>query len=309
MTTPPAPPPLSKSILVVGAGWTGRQIAAQAAGHGLAAYLVDVDDRTTQEAVTWGINHIQTQRDEGVWRCDSTTSQGFMQGLTMSDWAATQVDFIVECTPEQLSLKRKVLRQLSEAAPAETILTSNSSYFVPSWLSKRIRFPERFAHWHFHVPVWIATVVDIVPCQQTDPRVIAELQALSTHIGQTPIVQTKEHPGYLFNWMLQSVITSALQLVARGISQPPEVDLAWQKVTQMPLGPFGIMDQIGLDVVFDTLQNASWFPEAAETESLIHLLRPLVEAGHLGVKTGQGFYHYAKEKTPTLVAKQSNRDT
>ena len=183
-------------------------------------------------------------------------------------------------------------KNLSEVFSADTILASNSSYFVPSTFSKHLRFPERYAHFHFHVPIWKATVVDVAAAPETNPSTLERLRDLALRIGQTPIVQRVESSGYLFNAMLKSVLQSALQLVHRGVGDPASVDLAWKKATGMPVGPFGIMDQIGLDILLQTMSNARFVDGDDAWLPLIALVEPLVQQGRLGVKSGEGFFKY-----------------
>jgi 3-hydroxybutyryl-CoA dehydrogenase len=171
-------------------------------------------------------------------------------------------------------------------------VASNSSYFVPSTFSKHVRHPERYAHFHFHVPIWKATVVDVASGPQTSEETLERLSLLAKKIGQTPIVQRRENSGYVFNAMLKSVLKSALELLDRDVATAEDIDLAWTKATGMPIGPFGIMDQIGLDILVQTMSNGRFVDGDEVWCPLIAKLQPYIDAGHLGVKTGKGFYNY-----------------
>jgi hypothetical protein len=218
-----------------------------------------------------------------------------MQDLTKEQLHQWQPDLAIECVPEQLSLKKRVLRQLSDLLPDKCIIASNSSYFVPSVLSQFVRLPERFAHLHFHVPVLRQSVADIVGCSQTRPEVLQQLRQLAERIEQYPLMLRHEHPGYVFNWLLQAVLKAALELVALDVVDSDDVDRSWKAVTGMQVGPFGMMDQIGLDVIDQVLSNARWaVPPTVSQEQLLAILRPLVEKGKLGIKSGAGFYDYQK---------------
>ena len=152
--------------------------------------------------------------------------------------------------------------------------------------------PERFANFHFHVPVWRATLVDIASGPMTDDATVQRLVDLSIRIGQTPLVQRIENPGYVFNWMLKALLQSALQLVDRKVAQPADIDMAWKKVTGMPIGPFGIMDQIGVDLIHQTMSHARFVDGDEEWQPLVDILQPYVDSNRLGVKTGHGFFDY-----------------
>ena len=283
-------------VLIYGAGWVGRQIAAQMASHGIEAFLTDLDDTITAQAIDWAKEHIVARVRDGTW--SASLAEGFenrLAALSIQSWQGSSFDVVLECVHEQISTKRRVLKSISEQTESSTIIASNSSYFVPSMLAKYVRFPERFAHWHFHVPVWIATISDIVACESTNPDVLDRLAVLSKMMGQRPLMLTKENPGYVFNWLLQSVLTSSLELVDRQVASPEQIDLSWTTITGMPIGPFGMMDQIGIDVIHQVLSNARWIDQTGKLDRLMLLLEPLLKRGDLGVKSGRGFFDYKYE--------------
>jgi 3-hydroxybutyryl-CoA dehydrogenase len=202
------------------------------------------------------------------------------------------IDLAIESVSEQVSAKRKVLQQLSERLAEESIIASNSSYFTPSILERFVTRPERFVHYHFHVPVWRTKLVDIAAGPSTQAIVLAKLEELSRRIQQVPLTQTVENSGYVFNAMLKSVIQSALQLVQKGVTTPEQVDFAWKSVMGMPIGPFGMMDQIGLDLVYQTMATARFVDGDSVWQPLMEWLEPYIASGKLGVKSGKGFYRY-----------------
>ncbi len=285
-------------VLVVGVGWTGRQIAAQCAAFGVATWMVDDCPETVQAAMAWAAQHAQELVANDTW--NETAVDAVRANLRVCDpggVASMPFDLIIECVPEQASLKRKVLKAYSQDFNSPTLLVSNSSYFVPSQLSRYVTSPDRFAHLHFHVPVHAATLVDIVPCAECNPEVLIALEVFAKRIGQTPIIQTVENPGYIFNWLLQFVLSGALELVDKQVANPQQVDLAWTTVTKMPLGPFGIIDRIGVDVVYQVMQNARWSSNDPKLERLMEILQPLIDSGRLGWKTGSGFYEYTTQQS------------
>jgi len=281
------------SVLIVGAGWNGRQIAAQCVAHGVRAFLTDNREETTQASLMWVSDHVAAMVAEGKWPSPSIDwCRELLSSIQSGDLGNLEVDLAIECVHEQISSKRRVLRDLSETLPASTVIASNSSYFTPSMLSKFVKHPQRFAHLHFHSPVWTATVVDIVPGPEASPDVLERLRELAIQIGQTPIVQTVENPGYIFNWVLQAMLKSSLELVERQVATPEDIEMSWKKITGMQLGPFGMMDLIGIDLIHQVLSNARWLGDYDETQKLIDILQPWLDRGELGVKTGQGFFDY-----------------
>lgn len=275
-------------VLILGAGWVGRQVAARLARYGVTVWLVDRHTDMCQAALAW-MQQLDRFEADPQW-LQRVHLAGSLQELSASEQS---IDLVLESVPEQLSLKKRVLRQASELFSAPTIIASNSSYFVPSVLSGFVADTSRFAHWHFHVPVLNDSVVDIVGCQATNKEVLDRLQELTLRIGQIPLMLRREHPGYVFNWLLQSVLKSALELAALDVADPIDIDRSWTAVTGMPLGPFAIMDRIGLDVIEQVLSNARWAePPTVPIDELLALLSQHTSQGELGEKTGRGFYAY-----------------
>ena len=307
-------------VVILGAGWTGRQIAGQMLTHGIQVILCDESSGALNTSKSWILSNLKSFSQEKYWPPTSETAvetrlqlvhpdvifspQKVIRNenniteahrsvdLSFGGFDKSLVDLVLECIPEQVALKRRVLKLASELYPETTVIASNSSYFVPSTFSKHIVAPERFAHFHFHVPVWKATIVDVAAGPLTSEQTLQRLETLANSIGQTPLVQRRENSGYVFNAMLKSVLQSALQLFEQGIAQPDQIDLAWTKATGMPVGPFGMMDQIGLDILYQTMSNARFVDGDDVWMPLIAILQPYIDAGQVGVKTGQGFFKY-----------------
>lgn len=291
-------PPI-QNVAIVGAGWVGRQVAARVAQSGLNVWLSDRDHTACQAAVAWmtRIADSAGSPEDAAWLERVHTGPATRE-LREGSSAVEQlpVELVIESVPEQLSLKKRVLKQLGLAFGPDVILASNSSYFVPSLLASYVRHPQRYAHIHFHVPVLSDSVVDIVGCAETAPSTAQRLRDLAVYLGLDPLMLRREHPGYVFNWMLQAVLKSALELVALDVVDMEDVDKSWCDVTGMKLGPFGIMDQIGLDVIEQVLANARWaeLPQV-DTQALLKLLHEKTQAGKLGTKTLEGFYQYDRD--------------
>ena len=303
--------------LILGAGWTGRQIAGQMIAHGMRVRLVDQSDRALEASRAWIEAQLGPFFDQGYWpQCDWRDASERLE-LVREDPEESHLlpGIVLECIPEQVALKRRVLKRYAEKYGEQTIIASNSSYFVPSTFSKHLRFPERYAHFHFHVPIWIATLVDVATAPETSQDTVDRLIALADRIGQTPLVQRVENTGYVFNWMLKSLLQSALQLVNKGVSNPEDIDTAWRKATGMPVGPIGSMDQIGLDIIFQTMSHARFVEGDDVWAPLLAILQPLVDQGKLGVKTGSGFFvygdpaHWQANASPGVGEKKASEKT
>lgn len=307
-------------VLIIGAGWIGRQVGLRMAICGLDVTFIDRVPAVLDDAQRW----MQTQSprymetilaDAAKRAADASTDCALPDGRRLkspnipitqaaaSQWASRisfassldlvgeSVSVVLECVPEQITLKRRILRDVSSRFPKTTIIASNSSYFTPSALAQFVESPERFANWHFHVPLDRSSIVDISGSPQTEGWVLDRLQGLTEQIDQYPLRLRHEHPGYVFNWLLQSLLRSALELVAADVVDIADIDRAWKAVSGMPIGPFAMMDSIGLDVIEQVLANARWDDaEPVAINKLLAILRDPIAQGHLGVKTGRGFY-------------------
>ncbi len=226
------------SILIVGAGWTGRQIAAQCASHGIAVFVFDSRPTVVHESIEWALKHAASLAEQQIW--PSEAAERCKQNLHAIEELAVlplEIDLALECVTEQPSVKRRVLKEVSSRFGKSTIVASNSSYFTPSMLNNYVLIPERFAHLHFHAPIWMSTVVDIVPGPNAEPGIVERLKEFACRIGQTPLVQTVENSGYVFNDILRSMLTKALELAHRGVATPNDIESTWKKITGCALVP------------------------------------------------------------------------
>jgi 3-hydroxybutyryl-CoA dehydrogenase len=287
-------------VLVVGAGWVGRQIVGQMAAHGIQVSWMDQSSEALSSGIRWILDHRESIVERGKWPPGSAGSiEARITTTTDLETIQRRPGLVLESVTEQISIKRKVLQSVSSRFDSPTILASNSSYFTPSMLDRFVSRPERFANFHFHVPVWITQLVDIAAGKQTAPSTLHRLQDLAVRIGQHPLVQTVENPGYVFNWLLRSLLQASLQLLDRGVASPQQIDMAWKRVTKMPIGPFGMMDQIGIDLIHQTMSAARFVDGDAVWQPLIDQLQPLIDSNQLGVKTGAGFFDYGGDDPPT----------
>lgn len=312
--------------MIVGAGWVGRQVAARMAKYQIEVWLVDRSQAQVDHALAW-LGKLQAKDEQAIHDPQPRRNRPYALDAEFPSESATHayrsemagpwlarihaapslaelskavesfpVDLVLECVPEQLSLKKRILRQVSQVYAPPVVIASNSSYFVPSLLAPHVFEPSRYAHFHFHVPVLHDSVADIVGNSDTSPEVLEQLRQLAIQLGLEPLMLRREHPGYIFNWMLQSLLKSALELAALDVADPSDIDKSWKAVTGMPLGPFGIMDQIGLDVIEQVLSNARWAtPLKISDEKILQLIREHTAKGNFGTKSHQGFYSYEDE--------------
>lgn len=282
-----------RRVLVVGAGTMGRQVALQCALFGLEVAIYDVSAKQLEESASWMHARLseflaagwleQAQAQEAARRVRRTTDPAS---------AAEGAELLTESVPERLSLKRDVFRQFHALCAPGTLFATNSSYYLPSMMAAATGRPEQFAALHFHSPAWLANVVDIAPHPRTAPETIERLAGFARHIGQIPIILRKESPGYVFNAMLWAFLVEALRLVGQEVASVEDVDRAWMGVLGTRIGPFGILDRIGLDTAHEIMTQWAPLLGKGHAERPAAVLEALVREGRLGEKTGQGFYTY-----------------
>jgi 3-hydroxybutyryl-CoA dehydrogenase len=282
-----------RRVLIAGAGTMGREIGLQCALHGYDVTLYDVSqdalEATTarqDEALAGFVAEEQLTREQ------AQEALGRITTTVDPIEAAIEVDLLSESVPERLELKSKLFAQFNELCPPRTIFTTNTSSFVPSMFAEATGRPAQFAAFHFHHVVWVSNVVDIMPHPGTAPETVDLLRAFARRIGQIPIICQKESHGYVFNAMLNALNRAALTLVANGVASVQDVDRAWMGVMKMSIGPFGILDGVGLDTAWDI--TAHWAKALGDPQLRRNadFLKQYVDQGHLGAKSERGFYTY-----------------
>jgi 3-hydroxybutyryl-CoA dehydrogenase len=206
--------------------------------------------------------------------------------------AARDADLVSEAVPEDPELKGRVLAAFDAACPSRTIFMTNTSMLVPSQFAEASGRPDRLLALHFHLPVWVNNLVDVMPHPGTAPEVTQLVLAFARRIGQVPIELQRENNGYVFNAMYSALNRAAITLAQQGVATVEDIDRSWMHVTKAPVGPLGALDAVGLDTVWAI---TDYWARALGDEQLrdnAAYLRAYVDRGDLGVKTGRGFYTY-----------------
>ena len=280
-------------ILIVGAGTMGQQIGLQCAMYGYQVVMYDALAEALPAAQTRLRHELDRVVAAGALPADQVDAVlGRIAWTAVAAEAARNVDLLSESVPEDPVLKGNVLAQFHELCPPHTIFTTNTSTLLPSMFAAATQRPSQFAAFHFHLPVWVSNVVDIMPHPGTDTAVITLLEGFARRIGQIPIVLQKESSGYVFNALLSALNTATLSLVVKGVASPEDVDRAWMGVMKTPIGPFGIQDMIGLDTIWKIIDFWATALNNSEFRAHADFLRPYLDQGNLGSKTGAGFYTY-----------------
>lgn len=277
---------------VVGAGTMGRGIAYVAITHGAEVVLYDV----AAEALTGARTQIEGWLREAVakGRLEEAEGQEALRRLHLTerleDLAAAEV--VIEAAPEDLALKQDLFRRLDQCCAPTALLASNTSSLSITALGAATRRPERVAGMHFFNPASVMRLVEVVRGLATSEETVRALVDLARRWGKTPVV-VKDTPGFIVNRVARPFYLEALRLVGEGVADPPTIDRL-VRALGFRMGPFELMDLIGLDVNLAVSESVyrAFFEEPRFRPH--PLQRQMVQAGRLGRKAGQGWYRYAE---------------
>tara|TARA_A100000171_G_scaffold16899_1_gene15391 strand:+ start:21673 stop:22797 length:1125 start_codon:yes stop_codon:yes gene_type:complete len=265
--------------------------ALAAAICGYDVVLFDVDESTLSK-VAQRQNEFAAMLVGGGYCTQADIAPALERVSLSSDMAAAtaDADLLSESVFERLELKRDIHRQLDAVCPPKTILTTNSSVLQVSQIEDVVLRGDRFAALHSHLG---SPLVDIVPGPRTDAAVVELLRRYVLSIKGVPLVLKKEYPGYVLNALLGPVLSTAQALVLEGVADIETVDEAWMSGRNATMGPFGMIDLFGLNVILDSWEdNGRKHYSPALRQKAIAFLRGYTENGKLGMKTGSGFYDY-----------------
>ena len=285
-----------KRVFILGSGTMGVQIAIQSAMHG---YQVSIYVRNPEKNdIVWDDIKKRTDwivRREVISREEADQMLKRIYTTNDPEDAAKDADFLSESVPEIPSLKKELFEKFNKLCPEHTIFTSNTSTLLPSVLAESTSRPERFLAFHCNNPVFITKTVDIMGHPGTSKEALDLTIEFSRRIGLIPIVLEKEQPGYIINTLLIGLMGKALELVANGVATPQQVDKSWMSNMKIGIGIFGIMDNNGIDVGWELREKYALSSGDKQVIAVYEYLKTnFIDKGHLGRKTGQGFYKYPK---------------
>jgi 3-hydroxybutyryl-CoA dehydrogenase len=282
-----------RRVAVLGAGTMGQQIAFQCAGHGYDVVVYDVNAAALEAAGARIDAYAHGLEAGGVITSELRAAARGRITLTRDPASAAEnADLLSEAVPEDPELKGRVLAEFDAACPDRTIFMTNTSTLVPSQFAQASGRPERLLALHFHLPVWINNLADVMPHAGTEPEVTELVVAFARRIGQVPIELHREWGGYVFNTMYSALNRAAITLAEQQVATIEDIDRAWMHVTKAPVGPLGALDAVGLDTVWTITDY--WARQLGDEQLKANatFLKAYVDRGDLGVKSGRGFYTY-----------------
>ncbi|MFB7640849.1 3-hydroxyacyl-CoA dehydrogenase family protein [Peribacillus butanolivorans] len=280
------------SITVIGAGQMGHQIAMLAALGGFETVLQDVQENALITAKEKLEDILAKWVQKGKLTEDRKLAAfSRLQYTTNLEKAASRADLIIEAIVEKLDVKQEVFAKLEELAPAETIFATNSSTIVNSLLSGVTNRPDKFINMHFFFPPLVMDCVEVVMSDQTSEETAKLAMEVTQKMNRTGILLRKEISGFVANRILGALQREALFLYEEGIVDYKDIDLICRKALSHPIGPFELMDLSGIDVSYFVMQQR--YDETGNPDDKPNVcIEEKVKQGHLGRKTGKGWYDY-----------------
>lgn len=292
-----------KNITVVGSGTMGNGIAHTFAQNGFKVSLFDISNESLIKAMQTIDNNLDRQIKKGIIDDHiKTVTLGNITTYTELKASAENADLVVEAATEKREIKLQLFKQLSEICNSGVILASNTSSISITEIAAVTKNPANVIGMHFMNPVPVMKLVEVIRGYATSNEVTTDIMNLSKKLGKDP-VEVNDYPGFVANRILMPMINEAVYTLYEGVAGVEEIDTVMKLGMAHPMGPLQLADFIGLDVclailkvLYDGFGNAKYAP--------CPLLVNMVMAGHLGVKSGIGFYEYIAGNKDIKIAKK-----
>lgn len=280
-----------KKICVLGAGLMGAGIAQVCAEAGFDVSMRDIEPRF----VEGGLNIIKKNYERAIGKGKMTQEKAGhllsrVNGTIDIIEAVKGAQVVIEAVIENMDLKKEVFRELDGICPPETLFASNTSGLSITEMASVTKRPDKVIGMHFFNPVPAMKLVEIIKGQATSEETYQAIKTLSETLGKKTVL-VNEAPGFVVNRIFVPMINEAIFVLQEGIASPEDIDQAMVLGVNHPMGPLALADLIGLDTLLMVQENLyREFGDSKYRPS--SLLRKMVRAGHLGRKSGRGFYVY-----------------
>jgi 3-hydroxybutyryl-CoA dehydrogenase len=284
--------PKIRKVAVIGTGTLGSQIAIHSAYHGYDVSTYDADPKSLEKVLRMIQVRIANSNRKPVIPLEEIQRQAkrIKMGATIEE-AVRDADLVIEAIPEDLMLKRRIFKQIDLYAPKKAILATNSSSIPVSRIESATHRPERCLNLHFYSLDLGRNITDVMGGTKTTRQVLETGKEWVRSIGCVPLTVNKELLGFCFNRVWRAVKRETLHMWAGGFADFRDIDRGWMIWTGMSQGPFGIMDAVGLDVVYG-IEMVYYNHSKDRRDHPPAALKKMIERKHLGIKTGKGFYTY-----------------
>jgi len=276
---------------VVGAGAMGAEIAQVISFSGLPVVLKDIDQAMLDKGMARIRRIYESRVEKGKMSQGEAENKIALVEPTLSYDSFGDVDIVIEAVPEKIAIKKAVFAELDNVCPESTIFASNTSALSISELGASTRRPHKVIGMHFFNPAHVMKLVEVIPGLDTSQETVDDVVQFTESLRKIPVV-VQECPGFLVNRLLMPYLNEATMVLGEGVATASEIDAAMVDFG-MPMGPFTLMDMLGLDVCSDV--GSYLYSEYGERMAPAPLFYKLIQAGRLGEKSGAGFYGYGDQ--------------
>ena len=279
-----------KQAAVVGAGTMGNGIAHVLALHGWSVALIDAAPAALDKAQKTIRANLERQAKKGAIAAEAVDETLARIAMQASTDAAAGAGLVVEAVSENPAVKFAIFEALDRTCEPDAILASNTSSISITEIGARTKRPDKVIGMHFMNPVPVMELVEVIRGHATSDATTQQVMEMSRALGKTP-VEVNDYPGFVSNRVLMPMINEAIFCVMEGVATPESIDTVMKLGMAHPMGPLTLADFIGLDVclaILEVLHKGL----GDDKYRACPLLRKMVAAGHLGRKSGRGFYDY-----------------
>ncbi|SFB41376.1 3-hydroxybutyryl-CoA dehydrogenase [Collimonas sp. OK607] len=279
-----------KRVGVIGAGTMGNGIAQVCAAANIDVVMVDISNQAVERGVSMIVASLdRLTKKEKLLVAQKEAILGRISGTT--DYSAIRnCDLVIEATTENLDLKKRILKQISDEVSATAIIATNTSSLSVTELAAAVSAPESFIGMHFFNPVPMMTLIELILGIQTSSKTLVAVREFVEAIGKISIT-AKNSPGFAVNRILCPMINEAIFALQEGLATAEDIDTGMKLGCNQPIGPLALADLIGLDTmlaVMESFYNGFGDPKYRPAP----MLKEMVAAGYLGRKSGRGFFRY-----------------
>ncbi len=280
-----------RTICIVGGGVMGSGISQVFAQAGYEVVIVDISEQFLQKSVNSIRANLERSASKGkLSQNDVNTIMGRIRTTLDIKEAASYADFVVEAVSEEMEMKNEIFKKLDTACKNHVILVSNTSTLSITGIASATQRPERVAGMHFFNPAPVMQLVEVIAGAKTSQETLVAVRAIAGKLGKTPVT-VRESPGFVVNRLLIPMLNDACSLLLENVASKEDIDTAMKLGCNHPMGPLELMDLIGIDIVLNIIE--SMYHETGDPRfQPSPLLVKMVREGHLGRKTGRGFYTY-----------------
>ncbi|MDX2301893.1 MAG: 3-hydroxybutyryl-CoA dehydrogenase [Microscillaceae bacterium] len=290
-----------KNIAVIGSGTMGNGIAHVFAQNGFKVNMMDISDEALQKALATIGSNLDRQVNKGILdeaaKAQTLTN---ISTLTQLEEAVKEADLVIEAASENFEIKSKIFKNLDQFSPKDAILASNTSSISITRIASTTQRPDKIIGMHFFNPVPVMKLVEVITGYSTSVETTQKIIVLSAQLGKIPTV-VNDYPGFVSNRILMPMLNEAFYTLFEGVAGVEEIDTVMKLGMAHPMGPLQLADFVGLDICLNilyVLHQGFGQPKYAPCPLLVNM----VEAGHLGIKSGIGFYDYSAGAKAAVVA-------